>query len=191
MHTTAQLRERQRSKRAKRRAQQALASGLKTDRFSILNHSTSLLVHNSACLKHSNFLKHKTKTETNGCSHETLHHFGLHLMSYSPIFDFNVEFTFRPERCHLGLPWQVEAGEAWRHLAKPPALFRPTEFACFPCASTRLEQNVAEPELVQEPVLFQDSCLLFRDIGHVHSESLTAQRGRSRGEAKQRTELSG
>ena len=57
MRTTAQLREGQRSTRAKRRAQQAPASGLKTDRFSILRgsqtHTTSLLVLNSACLKHS------------------------------------------------------------------------------------------------------------------------------------------
>ena len=56
------------------------ASGLNTDRFPILRgsqkHTTILLVHNSACLKHCNCLKQQW-TETNGCSHETLHHSGL------------------------------------------------------------------------------------------------------------------
>ena len=41
-------------------AQQAPVSGLKTDRFSILrdshNHTTSLCIYDSACLKHTNFL---------------------------------------------------------------------------------------------------------------------------------------
>ena len=74
MRPTAQLREGPRSTGAERRAQQAVASGLKTDRFSILRcsqkHTNSLPVTNSACLKHSNFLNTKKRTETNGCSHE-------------------------------------------------------------------------------------------------------------------------
>ena len=61
MRTTAQEREAIRSTGAKREAQQASASGLKPDIFSILRdsqkHTTSLCAHHSACLKHCNFLK--------------------------------------------------------------------------------------------------------------------------------------
>ena len=58
---TARRRETTRSAGAKRDAQQASASGPKTDTLSILcdsqKHTTQMSADHNACLKHSNFLK--------------------------------------------------------------------------------------------------------------------------------------
>ena len=82
LRTTAQLREGPSSTGAKRPAQEALASGLKKRQnhhsawFS--KHTTSLLdVHNSACLKHSDSLKHTKQGMSQTAGHMKRSHFGL------------------------------------------------------------------------------------------------------------------